>query len=262
MAVSSNAPQSTAPSGRGRAPGLDRQAILDAASALIERDGLAALSMRRLGRELDVQAMALYRYVPGREHLIDWVVDLVVDELYADPEVLLLPTGGWQDYLTRLAYGLRRMALAHPHLFPLVATRPPTAPWVRPPLRSLRWIESFLAALSSEGFSDDTAVYAYRAFTGFLLGHLLLEVAARGVDISPVQGDENTVEQPADPLQGYPTLRRLQPNLARGDSREEFEDSLANLMQRLEAAVMGDEHHPQTGAKPRSTDDLEAVAAG
>jgi len=66
--------------------------------------------MRRLGRELDVQAMALYRYIPSREHLIDWVVDLVLDELYADPEVLLLPTGGWQDYLNRLAYGLRRMA--------------------------------------------------------------------------------------------------------------------------------------------------------
>jgi len=140
------------------------------------------------------------------------------------------------------------MALAHPHLFPLVATRPPSAPWVRPPLRSLRWIESFLAALSSQGFSDDTAVYAYRAFTGFLLGHLLLEVAARGVDISPLGGDESTVEQPADPLQGYPTLRRLQPELARDDSRQEFERSLANLMQRLEAAVLGDEHYQQTGA--------------
>jgi len=89
--------------GRPASQRLDRQAVLGAASALIEREGLAALSMRRLGRELDVQAMALYRYVPGREHLIDWVVDLVVDELYADPEVLLLPTGGWQDYLSRLA---------------------------------------------------------------------------------------------------------------------------------------------------------------
>jgi len=256
VAVSSEAFPSNAPGGHGRAPGqgLDRQAILNAASALIERDGLAALTMRRLGRELDVTAMSLYRYIPGREHLIDSVVDLVVDELYADPEVLLLPTGGWQDYLTRLAYGLRRMALAHPHLFPLVATRPPSAPWVRPPLRSLRWIESFLAALSSQGFSDDTAVYAYRAFTGFLLGHLLLEVAARGVDISPVEGDWNTVERPADPLRGYATLRRLQPELARSDSREEFEDSLANLMQRLEAAVMGDEHYQQTGAKRRPAD--------
>ncbi len=250
MSVSGRASPHEAPGGPGRHAShrLDRQAVLGAASALIERDGLAALSMRRLGRELDVQAMALYRYVPGRERLIDWVVDLVVDELYADPEVPLVPTGGWRDYLSRLAYGLRRMALAHPHLFPLVATRPPTAPWVRPPLRSLRWIESFLAALSSEGFSDDTAVYAYRAFTGFLLGHLLLEVAAQGVDISPIEGDESTVEQPDDPLAGYPALLRLRPQLSQEDSKEEFDDSLANLMHRLEAAAVGDEHYQQTGA--------------
>jgi len=214
--------------GRPASQRLDRQAVLGAASALIEREGLAALTMRRLGRELDVQAMALYRYVPGREHLIDWVVDLVVDELYADPEVLLLPTAGWRSPILTC--------------FPWSPPGRRSAPWVRPPLRGLRWIESFLAALSSEGFSDDTAVYAYRAFTSFLLGHLLLEVAARGVDISPLGGDESTVEQPADPLQGYPTLLRLQPDLARGDSREEFEQSLANLMHRLEAAVLGDEH--------------------
>ncbi len=131
------------------------------------------------------------------------------------------------------------------------ASRAPTATWVRPPLPSLRSIESFLAALSSQGFSGDTAVHAYRAFTGFLLGHLLLEVAAHGVDISPVQGDENTATQPADPLQGYPMLRRLQPELANEDSREEFDHSLANLLQRLQAAVASDGHYQQTGALRR-----------
>ena len=48
---------------------------------------------------------------------------------------------------------------------------------LRPPLRSLRWVELFLAGLTKEGFSDTAAVQAYRAFTSFLLGHLLLEVA-------------------------------------------------------------------------------------
>jgi len=91
-------------------------------------------------------------------------------------------------------------------------------------------------------------VYAYRAFTGFLLGHLLLEVAAQGVDISPIEGDESTVEQPDDPLAGYPALLRLRPQLSQEDSKEEFDDSLANLMHRLEAAAVGDEHYQQTGA--------------
>ncbi len=67
-----------------------------------------------------------------------------------------------------------------PQVFPLIATRPPAAPWLRPPLRSLRWMESFLSTLHSCGFADDAAVAAYRGFSSFLLGHLLLEVSALG----------------------------------------------------------------------------------
>ena len=67
---------------------------------------------------------------------------------------------------------------SHPHAFPLVATRPPTAPWVNPPLRSLRWVETMLAGLAKEGFSDEQVLFTYRTFNGFLLGHLLLETSA------------------------------------------------------------------------------------
>jgi hypothetical protein len=104
-------------------------------------------------------------------------VETVLDELYGDPEVHITPVHGWQDYLHRLAHGIRRVALTHPAVFPTISTRPPAAPWIRPPLRSLRWVESFLSALTSHGFSDDDAVTAYRAYTSFLLGHLLLEVS-------------------------------------------------------------------------------------
>ncbi len=76
-----------------------------------------------------------------------------------------------------MAHCVRRLALAHPKAFPLIASRPVEAPWLRPPLRSLRWVETFLDGLIGEGFSDTAAVGAYRAFTSFLLGHLLLEVS-------------------------------------------------------------------------------------
>src|SRR3712207_7946930 len=55
---------------------------------------------------------------------LDAVVESVVDELYGDPHVHLEAHAGWVDYLHRLAHGLRRIALAHPEVFPLVATRP------------------------------------------------------------------------------------------------------------------------------------------
>ena len=142
--------------------------------------------MRRLGAHLGVEGMALYHYIHGREDLLDGIVELVIDDLYGDPDVHLTATH-WQDYLQRLAHGVRRIALAHPQVFPLVATRPPAAPWVRPPLRSLRWMESFLETLHQCGFTDAGCVAAYRAFSSFLLGHLLLEVSDRGADVSPIE---------------------------------------------------------------------------
>src|SRR4051812_35772456 len=95
------------PPGSGRTA-LDRRRVLGAAVAFIDEHGLEALTMRRLGAHLGVEAMALYRYVPGRENLLDGVVETVVDELYGDPDVFLEPRHGWQDYLQRLAHGVRR----------------------------------------------------------------------------------------------------------------------------------------------------------
>ena len=221
-----------------RPPGLDRERILQAAIGFIDRHGLAALTMRRLGAQLGVEAMALYRYVPGREDLLDGVVDRVVDSLFDDDDVPddihLEHASGWPDYLMRLAHGVRRIALAHPAVFPLIASRPPAAPWVRPPLRSLRMVESFLQNMQEGGFSDQAAVAAYRAYSSFLLGHLLLEVTQRGVQVSLLdlpEGDPDA--QARTDLSRYPHLMELEPLLAQDKSAAEFEESLENLLDRL-----------------------------
>jgi AcrR family transcriptional regulator len=209
---------------------LTRERIVDAAIAFIDDQGLPGLSMRRLGTLLGVEAMSLYRYVPGREQLLDAVVERIVDEMEADPEVLDSPEHGWQDYLQRLAHGVRRVALTHPKVFPLVASRPAEAPWLRPPLRSLRWVEAFLDGLAREGFNDQASVEAYRAFTSFLLGHLLLEVAIHGADLGPLDVLEEDTENSLAP---YPNVRRLSQPLRENHAGVEFEDSLENLLQRL-----------------------------
>ena len=228
-------PEGSPTTGRGT---LDRERILGAAVRFIDEHGLPALSMRRLGAELGVEAMALYRYVPGRENLLDGVVELVIDELHGDPEVHLGGEHGWQDYVHRLAHGVRRIALAHPAVFPLVATRPPAAPWVRPPLRSLRWVESFLGVMTEAGFSGAATIEAYRAYTSFLLGHLLLEVSNRGVPVTaedepdgPPPGERPVVSS----LESFPLIRRLEDELRRDESAAEFGESLEYLVERLDA---------------------------
>ncbi|ROR92987.1 TetR/AcrR family transcriptional regulator C-terminal domain-containing protein [Nocardioides aurantiacus] len=211
---------------------LDRDRILAAALAHIDEQGLAGLTMRRLGHRVGVEAMSLYRYVPGKEELLDGVVELLIGDLRMDPDVLHSPTHGWQDFLQRLAHGVRRVALAHPRAFPLVASRPPEAPWLRPPLRSLEWVDAFLSGLLEEGFSDEAAVAAYRSFTSFLLGTLLLEVSAHGADVGPLDVVD---DHQADDVEAsrHATVWRLRHDLAHDASASEFEVALEALLERL-----------------------------
>jgi AcrR family transcriptional regulator len=166
--------------GRGSRPGrglsLDR--IVTATLELVDEQGIGAATMRAVSSRLGVRSMSLYRYVQDRDELFDAVVERIVNELADDPEVQLRPVDGWRPYLAGMAHGVRRYARAHPHAFPLVATRPPAAPWVNPPLRSLRWVEAMLTGLAREGFSDEQVLFTYRTFNSFLLGYLLLETSA------------------------------------------------------------------------------------
>ena len=176
--------------GRGSRPGrglsLDR--IVTATLELVDEQGVGAATMRAVSSRLGVRSMSLYRYVQDRDELFDAVVERIVNELADDPEVQLRPVDGWRPYLAGMAHGVRRYARAHPHAFPLVATRPPAAPWVNPPLRSLRWVEAMLTGLAREGFSDEQVLFTYRTFNSFLLGYLLLETSAMALR-DPKPGD-------------------------------------------------------------------------
>jgi AcrR family transcriptional regulator len=213
--------------------------VVRAAIRYIDMHGLGDLTMRRLASTLGVEAMSLYKHVSGRDNLLDTVVEALLDDLYGDPEVQPDVASDWRDYLRRLAHGVRRVALDHPQVFPLVATRPPAAPWIRPPLRSLNWIESFLATLQAHGFGPRQAVDAYKAFTSFLLGHLLLEIAALQVPIGPEEtGREDDAPPPAQ-LRGYPAVVALSDLLREDSSDAEFSSSLENLLERLDPLHAG-----------------------
>jgi AcrR family transcriptional regulator len=181
----------------------------------VDEEGIGAATMRAVSERLGVRSMSLYRYVQDRDELFDAVVERIVNELADDPEVQMRPVEGWRPYLTAMAHGVRRYALAHPHAFPLVATRSPTAPWIIPPIRSLRWVEAMLTGLLEVGFSDEQVLFTYRTFNGFLLGHLLLETGAitlrdpkpgdgsfTGADTASDDGGGRATGAPVDPVPG------------------------------------------------------------
>lgn len=224
---------------RDTRPALDRDTIVSAALDLLDERGVEALSMRTLGAALGYEGMSLYRHVDGREDLLEAVVDRLTDslDLPADP-------GPWDEYLTDLGAQVRDLALEHPRVFPLVATRHPAAPWLHPPLRSLRVVEHLLSTLRAQGWDPDAAVHAYQAFSSFLLGYLLLEVAAQGEGTAPPEArlDEGTSQDDAAPgtgndrqvdIQHYPTITELRPVLERADTTKEFNAGLDALLHRL-----------------------------
>ena len=216
---------------------------MDAAITAIDEDGLAALTMRSLGARLGVEAMALYRHVNGREDLLEAVVDTLVDQIEVEPTAGFGPIDGWQGFLQWMAHAVRQIAMDHPGIFPLVATRHPAAPWLRPPLRSLRIVEAFLHGLTTRGFTDHQAVETYRIFTSFLLGHLLLESSVRGAATAPEdepldEGDAD-VASPAQTVEvsDFPMLTRTAELLAQDHTDAEFEASLEALLDRLDRTL-------------------------
>lgn len=232
------------PSGAGLSSpgrGLNREMIVREALKFVDRDGVQGLTMRALAHDLGVGAMALYRYVSGREDLLEAVVALLLEGVRQDLDDEL--AGTWQGYLQSLAHAVRRIAVDHAAAFPLVATRHPAAPWLRPPLRSLDLVEDFLTTLGGHGFTDQQIVNSYRAFSSFLLGQLLLESATRGAKTSPVEEpfDEGDAPMPNKDgqvdLQGRPAIARLRPMLSEDHSAEEFEVSLEALLDRLEMSL-------------------------
>ncbi len=219
---------------------LSRELIIAAAVLFVDDNGLPALTMRGLGKELGVEAMSLYRYVNGREDLLEGIVESMVAELGLDPATME-PLNGWHAYLQWLAHGVRRIAQEHPAVFPLIATRHPAAPWLCPPLRSLKVVEDFLSELISRGFTDESAIAAYRAFSSFLLGHLLLEAAARGgktdiIAAAPVDG-EISVANLESSIASFPQVSRLAAHLAEDHSDTEFETALENMLDRLDRTL-------------------------
>lgn len=212
---------------------LSLRRIAHAALDLLDDSGLGAVTMRAVAQRLDVEAMSLYRYVASRDRMLDAVIDVVVDELADDPDVELTPTGSWQAWLEKMARGVRRYSRKHPRAFPLIATHPSETPWLNPPLRSERWVESLLTGLLAEGFTDEQALYAYRVFNTFLLGHLIIETTAMvgGQDVAP--GDDERRSDSAE----FPTITRLAPQLSADRWDDEFDSGLSAMVDRIEHAL-------------------------
>jgi AcrR family transcriptional regulator len=217
----------TSDSATPRKARLTRELVLSTALELVDAEGLDALTMRRLGQELGRDPMSLYRYAANRAALLDGVTEMVLNELAIFPD-----DPDWQAQLRRIGHDLRLLALRHPNVVPLLVTRPLSTPLGLRPLGTLRPLEQILALLIEAGFTPSNALHVYRAYYGFLYGHLLNELQEYIVD-----PEENEAILRLGlhrlPAKDFPHLRALGPVLAEYDGAAELDQGLSILLSGL-----------------------------
>jgi TetR/AcrR family transcriptional regulator, tetracycline repressor protein len=142
---------------------LNRERVVDAALTLVDRDGLDTLTMRRLGRELGVEAMSLYEYLASKDELLTAVAERVLSEL----DLVDDPARPWQARVRSVIDAWARLAENHPGAFVLLYRSR------RITVEDLMPAEIMFAALSDAGFQPLEIVQAYRTLVAFVDGVLL-----------------------------------------------------------------------------------------
>jgi AcrR family transcriptional regulator len=158
---------------RGRPAKLSRESILVAALALLDREGAEALTMRRLGAELGVEAMSLYRHIADRAALLDGLADQLAGEIERQDGA-----EEWPDALRTFAGELRAVARRHPAAFALVGVRVLGTP------NRLGPIEDVLASLRRGGFTPARAISAHRLVSSYARGYALAELTGFAIEVS------------------------------------------------------------------------------
>jgi AcrR family transcriptional regulator len=204
---------------------LSRERILHSALDLADRHGIAALSMRKLGQELGVDAMLLYRHVANKDDLLDGMVDVVFGEIG-------LPPGGaeWRTAMRQRAVAARTALTRHPWAIGLMESRR------RPGPATLRHHDAVLGSLRAAGFSLKAAAHAYSLLDSYNYG-FALNKQSLPLDTPGEDAEMGTSVLRGLPLNAYPHLAEfiseyaMKPGYSYGD---EFEFGLDLILDGLE----------------------------
>jgi AcrR family transcriptional regulator len=201
---------------------LDRRRILETALRFVDRHGLEALSMRKLGAELGVEAMALYYHVPNKAALVEGMLGIVLEQLQLPDQQV---PGDWTDAVRAVAGSFRQLGMQHPHLFPLLATVGFENQ------ASLQPTEAVLSLLTAAGLEPADAFIAFVALKAYVVGHTLWVI---GDQFSGTRGGETV-----GPLIGDNLPATQFPQLAASAARLCDQTVDANFLKGLDLVIEG-----------------------
>jgi AcrR family transcriptional regulator len=220
---------------------LSRDQVLRAAVTLADESGIGALSMRKLGQALGVEAMSLYNHVAGKGDLLDGMVDVVFSEIGLPASVV-----GWKAAMRQRAVSAREALARHRWAIGLMESRR------SPGQATLRHHDAVLGCLRVGGFSVEKAAHAYSVLDSYIYGFALQEASL------PFGTEEETAQVAREiagqmPAGEYPNLMEmatghvLQSGYSYGD---EFEIGLDLILDGLERLLTDDAATPPTDRSP------------
>ncbi len=191
---------------------LDRAQIVGAALAIIDRDGVEALSLRRLAEALGVTAMSLYWHVRDKDELLEFVGHAVFGEME-----IPAPRGDWRDQLRDVHRAMFHGFLRHPNTGDILIGRARYGP------AGIALFERILAILLDAGLTAEAAFDAYQSLYLFTLGSMSTSTRSQEFREAQRQGVEYLGSLPSD---RFPSIRAVAPVIGRRSLDEQFEIGL------------------------------------
>jgi AcrR family transcriptional regulator len=200
---------------------LDQDSIAEAALAIVDRAGLAALSMRAVAAGLGVGTMSLYRYVRGRAD----VERLVVDRVLLAADVPISTRVNWDRHVVERVSAMRAAIAEHPAAIPLLLAHAPASP------RAWPWLEALLGALSRAGFDARQRVIAVRTLQAYLIG------AVQNQYLNSLTG-QGTLALASMPVTDFPVIAETARSATSISADREFAQGLATVLAGLRASLL------------------------
>lgn len=217
---------------RGPKPGLSIEAIVDAAIGLADAEGLAAVSMARVAKELGFTTMSLYRYVAGKDELLG----LMWNASAQGAEAFELEGEGWRERLRHWAQVQREVLDRHSWITEMPMATPPLAP------NSLTFVERGLEALDDTGLADQDKLRVIGLISSYTLSesrmaHEAVRAAVSAPPDAPATWTFESLLRELVDEQGYPRLSRIAAADSSEDESDEFAFGLDRILDGVEALV-------------------------
>ena len=167
---------------------LTREKVLAGAIAVADEIGLEALTMRRLGRHLGVEAMSIYKHVADKDEILNGIIDRVIGEVE-------LPAEGadWRVAMKGRALSARRVLVSHPWAIGMMESRATLGP------AALTYVDAVIGSLRAGGFSNAMAAHAFLLLDSYIYGFVIQELSMS------FGTAEETAEQAGATLETLPT---------------------------------------------------------